>query len=197
MAKYRINHDYFNELTTPEQAYILGFLWADGHVRKDGYAVTVKVNRRDLCIIEYIRDQLESNHIVSDTTYDRVILSLNSKQINNTLQTLGFSHRKTYSENIPSYGKYTLAFIRGLIDGDGSVWCSDGKWNIQLTGNEAICQMVYDYFGCGGVYKDHSVRKWQAGGAQQMKRMARQLLLCQGCLPKTRKVKRLQEIVME
>jgi len=26
MAKYTINHEYFEHITTPEQAYILGFL---------------------------------------------------------------------------------------------------------------------------------------------------------------------------
>ena len=33
--KYNLNEDYFSELKTHEQAYILGFIYADGYNRED------------------------------------------------------------------------------------------------------------------------------------------------------------------
>lgn len=197
MRKYAINDTYFDTLTTSEQSYVLGFLWADGHVRKDGYATCIKINKRDREIVEFIRNQLSSTHKITPTTHDRIVLSLNSKKLNSTLRQLGFVHNKTYSNIVPSYGNHQLAFIRGLIDGDGSVWCSKQKWNIQVTGNQAICNLLHNYFKRGGVYKDHSVYKWQMGGALQMVNIATQLLACKGDLPQTRKVRCLQKIVQE
>jgi hypothetical protein len=197
MSKYMINSTYFDLLHTPEQSYVLGFLWADGHVRKDGYAVCIKVNKRDRDIVEFIRDQLGSNHKITSTSHDRVVLSLNSKKLNTALRELGFTHNKTYSDHVPLCGSDQLAFIRGLIDGDGSIWNSRSQWSLQVTGNQAICKFLYGYFQRGGVYKDHSVYKWQIGGAQQMKNIAIDLLACRGNLPQTRKVELLQQIVQE
>jgi len=195
MAKYTINHEYFEHITTPEQAYILGFLWADGHVRKDGYATAIEINERDRCIVQYIREQLGSDHKIATATHNCIVLSLNSKQINSDLRKLGFCNRKTYSDIIPKHGRYSLAFIRGLIDGDGSIWQSGNAWSIQVTGNGTISQFLCDYFQCGGVYKDGGVFKWQAGGLLQMKRISQQLLGCQGALPKTRKVSLMHKIM--
>lgn len=194
MAKYSLNSGYFDHLTTPEQAYMLGFLWADGHVRKDGYAVAIKVNKRDRDIVEYVRRQLESDHVIADTSEDRVIISFNSQKLNLALRSLGFSSRKTYEDLVPAYGEYDLAFIRGLIDGDGSIWFSRNNWSMQVTGNMSICNFIYNYFGRGGIYRDGSVSKWQVGGRKQIKDIAQELLSCPGQLPSGRKVKLLKEI---
>lgn len=125
MAKYSLNSGYFDHLTTPGQAYVLGF-----------------------------------------------------------------SSRKTYEDLVPTYGEHDLAFIRGIIDGDGSIWFSGDNWSMQVTGNTSI----YNYFGRGGIYRDGSVSKWQVGGRKQIGDIAQELLSCPGRLPLVRKAKLLEEI---
>jgi hypothetical protein len=195
MAKYTINHQYFNELNSSEQSYILGFLWADGHVRKDGYGVSIKVNERDKDIILYIRDKLESDHRISTVSQDRINITFCSKELASSLNKLGFPHNKTYANHIPNYGVDPLAFMRGLIDGDGSIWIDkrSNTWNIQVTGCLEIANWLHRYFGVGGVYPDHNVWKWQAGGNSNLKKIASKLLTVSN-LPESRKTQKLREI---
>jgi hypothetical protein len=188
MTRYKINDQYFDNLCTPEQSYILGFLWADGHVTKNGYVVNLHVNKREQKIVQYIKDQLCSTHPIKPDTHNRIILNLCSKKLNISLQKLGFVHNKTYAKHIPDYGVCAIAFIRGLLDGDGCIWqSSKGDYNIQITNSKAICEFVKTILKCGNVYPDHSVFKWQVGGAIQVKKLSNILLNCDGQLPTGRK----------
>lgn len=198
-SKYQVDEGYFDFLDTPAKSYILGFLWADGHIRKDGYAVQVKVNKRELIIVHFILDQLKSTHPIKDRTEDRIEIVLGSKRLTSRLSDIGFSSNKTYSDTIPNYGQDVMAFILGLIDGDGSIHKDRrGQWNLQITNTRAMCEFVKAQLGGGGIYPDGSVWKYQVGGNLQLHRIASTLL---GSNPKglstpnTRKRKKLQEIL--
>lgn len=193
--RYTINHDYFCQPQAAAQAYILGFLWADGHLRGDGYGVTIKINKRDIDILHYIKTQLGSTHPIKPRSEDRVLLDLCSARMAASLADLGFQPNKTFATHLPIHGEDPLPFVRGLFDGDGSIHQDRrGQWHMQVTGSHATCQFILSVLGCGNVYSDGSVYKWQVGGSRQVRKISRRLLQYSD-LPVTRKVQRLQEVV--
>ena len=57
LSKNRVPYENFIDIKTKEMSYILGFLWADGHIRKP-YSVGTTIN---------IKDSLDIKNIFSKT----------------------------------------------------------------------------------------------------------------------------------
>jgi hypothetical protein len=66
MSKLALDIDYFKTIDTPEKAYWLGFICADGCIYKDGGKLTIMVKDREICenlkrllnqTIKYLTDQ--------------------------------------------------------------------------------------------------------------------------------------------
>lgn len=136
---WKFNKDFFKKWT-PEMAYVLGFLFADGYVFK---------NLRGSCffcfcstdkeIIIKIRNVLQSNHKIGvrerkngwKTCY---VLQIGSKDIfNNLKREFGIIQNKSLVIKFPKVPKEFFGdFLRGYFDGDGSVnlgkyWPKDRK----------------------------------------------------------------------
>ena len=149
--------NYFRIIDSEIKAYILGYLVADGSIeestRKDRPSKLVRLRfgcvTEDDEILKLIQREVapdnklryyqpkEQNH--KQTT----ILQICDKELINDLRTLYNIHpRKTYKNdfnfpNIPK--KYERDFIRGFIDGDGSIGrhhfsmiCNSEKFAIQI-----------------------------------------------------------------
>ncbi len=121
-----VNENYF-KIWSNEMAYVLGFILADGCIIEGtykGYSGALKfgVNKRDIDILEKIREKLSSQHRISFSTNDAVHLTITSQIIVNDLKNLGIIYRKSLHENVPNVPeKYIKDFIRGIVDGDGSI----------------------------------------------------------------------------
>ena len=63
MSKFTVNHDSFNSIKTEEQAYWLGFMYADGYV-SSGY-VGLSLAVRDSFHLEKFKSFLNSNHNIN------------------------------------------------------------------------------------------------------------------------------------
>lgn len=122
---YKLNEDYFRVLETPEQAYILGFIYADGYNREDTLELVQIKSRVD--ILNKIKCALESNAELKEYTSGKFTIYFSSKTLCEDLSRLGATKAKsltlTFPEFIPEY--LMPHFIRGYFDGDGCVW--DGK----------------------------------------------------------------------
>ena len=120
-----INEHYF-KTWSPEMAYILGYVLADGCIIEGtykGYSGSLKlgVQTRDIDILEKIKKQLKSEHKIS-IVKGAAHLGIASQTIVNDLKSLGIIYRKSLRENVPTVPhKYKKDFIRGVIDGDGSI----------------------------------------------------------------------------
>jgi len=120
-----INEDYFKRWSS-DMAYILGFILADGCIVKgtySGYSDMLKfgVALKDCDILNKIKLKLSSEHKVSRSR-NAYFLSIASQNIVNDLKKLGIIYRKSLRETIPKIPNiYTRDFIRGIIDGDGSL----------------------------------------------------------------------------
>lgn len=152
-----IINDYFEVIDTEQKAYILGLLMADGCVRKNKHnKYYLALELIDLDMIEKVMKELNADGKIkvsnrerdciknSKTTYS---FSIHSEELCNNLIVHGVSPLKTkyvdwLPSSIPSYLK--RHYLRGLIDGDGSIYrMKDGRWSITLTNNQH--NLLVDY----------------------------------------------------
>lgn len=126
--KYKLNENYFRVLETPEQAYILGFIYADGYNREDTLELVQNSSRID--ILYKIRDAFDSNAELKEYTPGKFTIYFNSRTLCEDLSRLGVTKAKSLTLEFPDFIPDTLMshFIRGYFDGDGCVW--DGKRKI-------------------------------------------------------------------
>ncbi len=130
--KFTINHDFFSEINTEERAYILGFISADGCLAKTGNDIRIEVQPKDIDILESIKQCLGSDapivEEVRDTGFVKqwhsIKFRVHSATMHADLCRLGVTPTKTFTLLYPTAIPVYLErhYIRGLIDGDGSVF---------------------------------------------------------------------------
>ena len=106
-------------------AYVLGFWFADGYMRKEkSYRITISGNDKEILI--KIRDAMNSKHPIRFTDNKKEVchfVSFCSKKLFNDLASLGGFRKKSTTVTFPYVPKKFLPdFIRGYFDGDGSVF---------------------------------------------------------------------------
>lgn len=132
------NIHYF-DVWADGMAYVLGFLFADGSIRKGLNSIIVAIAPSDSCIIEYITKEVRykgriytkggSVDALGHKREGFVWLALRSKILAQKAFTLGLKPRKTYlDEPFPSVPVEMLPhFIRGYFDGDGTAYLTTEK----------------------------------------------------------------------
>jgi len=129
--KYKINDEFFNSFSK-ENAYILGYILTDGNISKRNGEV--KIGSVDKEILEKIAQKLENTYPIKgylpkNRTKIQYTLYLSSRKIYNKLIQLGLKPNKSKIVRmlkIPK--KYFFHFLRGVIDGDGSVYTQQDKY---------------------------------------------------------------------
>lgn len=149
--------NYFKTIDSEIKAYILGYLVADGSIeestRKDRPSKLVRLRfgcvTEDDEILKLIQREIAPNNKLryyqpkEQNHKQTTILQICDKELINDLRTLyNIQPRKTYKNdfnfpNIPK--KYERDFIRGFIDGDGSIGrhhfsmiCNSERFAIQI-----------------------------------------------------------------
>lgn len=119
---YFVNENYFNRIDTPNKAYILGFLYADGYNNEKNGSLQISLQNRDIVILEKIKRETESTcNIKNYDTYCH--LTINSRKLSNDLNKWGCHQAKSFTLRFPDFLSDDLMshFIRGYFDGDGCV----------------------------------------------------------------------------
>lgn len=150
-CRLAVNENYFKKWS-PDMAYILGFILADGCIVKgtyEGYSDSLKfgVNKRDVDVLEKIKRALDSKHKISEHG-DSVHFCITNQRIVDDLKKLKIKYRKSLKENIPYVPhKYTKDFIRGIIDGDGSISFDKRNYpTLNLCGGAKTVNFVQKHF---------------------------------------------------
>ena len=146
--KYKVNEDFFKNWSD-DMAYVLGIICADGNISKvnHGNRVSVVLHIDDEYLIKEIYNSMESNH---KTYYSKntAILSIDNKHIYNDLLNLGIIPNKSKTlGHIKVPKTYKAAFIRGVLDGDGSVDSKNKRAKIVTASKEfadCLSKTLYD-----------------------------------------------------
>ena len=148
----KYNRKAFTEIFTEEQAYWLGFILADGYINEDRGFLRIKLGETDIDhLTKFATFMQEPNVTIKTDTggaYDRsnkcVYLEYSSRDLVNDLKKYGLHQRKSGVEKpyIFENEKLVLAYLRGIIDGDGHV--EPGYF--KLVGSKDICQYVKEVF---------------------------------------------------
>ncbi len=134
-SKRELRHDFFKNIDTEIQAYLLGFHAADGSINEERNTLRIKLTKTDSEIVNlfqefispeaYTRDVEGFNTIIREkevftkTAYE---INITSKILTTDVINLGYGPNKTYSElKLPNIKEDLIRhFIRGYFDGDGS-----------------------------------------------------------------------------
>jgi hypothetical protein len=155
-----IDLNFFEEIDSKEKAYILGLIYSDGSIDKDGYGFSF--SSKDYEQISLFRNLLKSEHKIceiksfdhrTNKTYNRYSLHICSKKVTSDLLKIGLANNKSFDCNFPEFSKeFIWHFIRGLFDGDGCI--TEGKKEGQLSFTQILSGSLYsnikDFFNeCG------------------------------------------------
>lgn len=126
IKKHTVNEDFF-KIWSPDMAYVLGFIFADGNINwkpeKSYRALTITTAERDKEHLERIRSKLKSTKplLYSESTKSYRLI-VNNITICTDLMNLGVIPRKSLSVKFPEIPEDMLSyFIKGVIDGDGTI----------------------------------------------------------------------------
>lgn len=142
-----LNHSYFSKIETEDQAYFLGLLFADGNVTPD-----VEGLRNPIIRIELLEQDKEILKIFAQKLGHCGDLTVNRREGRNNTVTLHFRSKKM-AEDLVQYGvvpnkthlttklplekippSLLIHFLRGFMDGDGSVYKSGNSLHVSFTG---------------------------------------------------------------
>jgi len=160
--KFPINFDYMKNITTEEQAYFLGFMYADGNVHKGKISFKITVKDIDQEILDKIaklfyKDDysiyVDSVILKDGTLAYYKTLDVSCKEMCADLIRHGCTPNKTFTVKYPEWMPDYLVrhFIRGCFDGDGCIKQYNGKQYIKSFKNINDYndgRVIADYTGC-------------------------------------------------
>jgi len=131
----------FEQIDTPEKAYILGLMYADGYLKygalalqEDDQDILIKISNYTKCNAPYYIKPQENR--LSDKGQYKVSMG---KETNNFIK-----HLNNDESLIPELGDLMPHFIRGIFDGDGCI-ALDNRY-IKMHPNKAIPGHFYILF---------------------------------------------------
>lgn len=159
-----VNHRFFDVINR-DSAYVLGFFTADGCVeRKSGVGARISFSQRleDIDVLYAIRSVMESESPISiKRGRNEAVLYIHNGRLVAMLHAMGFDSSKTSTATIPDCisDKLMPDYIRGLLDGDGSIITAQGRFRIQLLGTYPVLRRVREFLIRHGVSSRPSVNK--------------------------------------
>ena len=151
----RPEYHYFDNIDSEEKAYWLGMLLADGSVSytKGAYSVTFKLKEEDAYMVERLANTFNTStkrvaSKINGIVFPARVCHLNSKYLCNRLIELGVRPRKSVTGRADVFDNISEElmppFLRGLIDGDGSLYIrGDGRrCAISIYGSIHIVQRI-------------------------------------------------------
>jgi len=141
--KNKVSYENFLNIKTKYHAYILGFLWADGYVRKP-YSIETTINIEDLVDIEKVFNKTGDWNIYTQKRFDK---RTNKNYYSATIQTsnkiiVDFLINCDYdkkSKNSPTKilskipNELKSYFFRGYSDGDGCFYINNTNHQYIIT----------------------------------------------------------------
>lgn len=144
--QYQTNEYYFDNIDSPEKAYLLGYICADGNVFPKSNTVKLALAAEDKDHLQLLNNLIQPEkpvtfyHRKEANSQDVYSMTINSKHMCDTLISYGIVPRKTHCLKFPSVipEKYYNSFILGVFDGDGSAGSYPSKYKNAYEGHFSI-----------------------------------------------------------
>lgn len=157
--KYDYDENYFEHITTPNQAYIVGYITGDGTIFDRGKSkrLVLSLAEMDQQLLVDIAKELNVEELVTfrkkhkSTEQNKYSLTLNSTKLCNDLIALGIGPRKTGKERWIDFQNDALQwpYLRGFFDADGHIKVSNRGNRIiarfGLTSNEEMLKSIHQF----------------------------------------------------
>lgn len=167
---YRNQH-FFDNIDTPNKAYILGLLYADGCNHTPHNAIHLSLQEDDYYLLLRIKVEMEYEgdlrfnnlNVKNDNYKNQYILCINDEYMSNQLEKLGVVNAKSLIAKFPSEkqvpNEFVRHFIRGILDGDGCIYFNekDNKYVVQIVGTKDICVNISNILNSMNI-KNHTRR---------------------------------------
>ena len=159
--KYSFNEHYFDEIDTPNKAYILGLFASDGCNEETYHRFSIGLKYTDVDILKKIQKEIGSNHplyykpprdnidILSDGRTIENHSAMYKLQIGNVhasemLSKYGIVQRKTHTLQFPDWLDKSLLshYIRGFLDGDGSIGNNNNGYAVRFYGQKCFLEKL-------------------------------------------------------
>lgn len=142
-STYTFNENYFETIDSKDKAYFLGMLTSDGCVYKRNNNIgqsMIKLSLTgDIDVLEKFKKCLNSNHKISKVANKNkdnhvYTITLISDKMALDLEKYGVVRNKTDKAIFPKISsEFVKDYIRGLFDGDGSIYSVRQKRNKDAT----------------------------------------------------------------
>lgn len=178
--KHPRRSDYFAEIDTKEKAYWLGFLFADGCVCENRNTISISIKQSDEYMLHNFLNELGSTNVISHSQKSmngKVFLishmAIRDGQLKRDLIKWGCVPNKSYKDthlpNLPT--ELMWHFIRGYMDGDGSINYSKKNLRVGFTNySEVFLEELKAFLGKNNLALDkHKTPMLSITGSKQLK----------------------------
>ena len=155
----KFDNTVFDIINTEEKAYWLGFLYADGSVRKNTNTVELSLKGSDVEHLQKFNSFMKNQAPVklgisrcNKKEYTRCRCAITDKHFHNRLIELGCIPNKSLILKFPSRDIFTNKdlikhFIRGYVDGDGCLtYTSTGRLVIEIIGTKEFLEEIISLY---------------------------------------------------
>ncbi len=152
VKKHKVNSNFF-KTWSPEMAYVLGFIGADGNICHSGRAHMLQIACDDKDVIVKIKKCISYEGPIHQKIRENNKISYSLRIcdpiIFNDLQQLNITERKSLTLTPPKVPKHLVRhFIRGYFDGDGSVFLNNRPYKSKLgviicTASKPMSEFLY------------------------------------------------------
>lgn len=156
VRKYKLNEHYFDTIDTPNKAYILGLLHADGCNMISKSTISIALQESDKDLLERIRLEIgsekplryidNSNKHTFGYNYENMYeLKMYSKYMCRQLADKGIVPNKSLVIGFPEWLDDSLIphYVRGVFDGDGCVSISKtNHLTTSITATDSFCKKL-------------------------------------------------------
>lgn len=154
--RYKLNEEYFDVIDTPNKAYILGLLHADGCNEMKKGTIFIGLQESDKDLLETIRSEIESekpldfkdysNKHTFGYNYENMYeLKMFSMHMCEQLANKGIVPNKSLTIGFPEWLDENLIphYIRGVFDGDGCISISKtNHLKTSIVATNSFCQKL-------------------------------------------------------
>lgn len=152
--KYYFNEHVFDDIDTPDKAFCLGLLLADGCNHSNNNDVSIELQKRDVEVLQMMNNVFESTYPIHEQkasgsrVQDTCTLRVTSKHFSERCSEIGFVPRKSLILDFPIIKEeFIMNMLNGYIAGDGWV----NKYCIGFMSTDKFCYKAQEYLETIGI----------------------------------------------